>query len=142
MSHISDCVAALATDKFPNVVPGWPRAEHDREVRAEITCLDCGCVDHQTRTMKGTPEPPDFDDWCENCGSCHVKGRIFDDAELDDQVNEFGTWACDCCGSGLAGARFAVTGLPENPAENEDYITYEVCIDCYYFIVNGEELES
>lgn len=141
MTTISECVETLSTEQFPYLVTGWPRKERYREVRAEIECQDCGHNSVDRFSMRGEPEPSDFQDWCDECGSHNVEGKIIDDEELEDKIDEFSRSNCDCCGTDLAGARYAVTGLPANPSENHDYIPYEVCAECYFYIATGEELE-
>lgn len=141
MSHISDCVDALSNDSYPQLVPGWPRFEHEREVTAEMDCQSCGHHFTDINRMKGEPEPSDFDSWCPECGSTNVVGRIQDEEELDDRIAEFSWSSCDCCGTNLGGSRYAVTGLPADPSSDSSYVPYETCEECYYLIATGEELE-
>lgn len=58
--------------------------------------------------------------------------------EKVSEVDEFGQYACDCCGTGLAGARYKMTALPDNPRDDKRYAALEVCQDCYVYLVNGD----
>ena len=62
------------------------------------------------------------------------------DAERDNasEVEEFSSECCDCCGTGLAGARHKMTALPADPSEDKRYNTLGVCQDCYLFLVNDD----
>lgn len=141
----ADYVAALATEKFPHLVPGWPRENFRRQAEAKWECQSCWHVWFETAWVTGKVSEDDFED--NYCPACDAEGdevsivEIVDDENPGDQLDEFSNTTCDCCGTGLAGARYAVTGLPPDPSTNPDYILYAVCEDCFFYIVNGEELE-
>lgn len=39
MSHVTGCVDKLSQGEFGNLVPGWPRKERYREVRADTEAM-------------------------------------------------------------------------------------------------------
>ena len=66
----------------------------------------------------------------------HWVGRQRDENEDRDNLG-FSHIECDLCGA-LPGDRHAVTALPENPADNPDYIPLSVCEVCMYYIASGD----
>ncbi|NCC40911.1 MAG: hypothetical protein EOM21_15980 [Gammaproteobacteria bacterium] len=112
---------------FPNISLGWPAAEHgvewDDEKAYAAYLEECAFSDE---------EAAPFEVW--------MNGDRQADLEELEGADDLGFRhsSCDLCGSFLEGDRYAATALPENPAENPDYIPLEVCGDCLYFIANGD----
>lgn len=72
------------------------------------------------------------------CGWPHDEYVRRHTPESEDESLGF-TWSCcELCGA-MPGERYAVTALPPNPAENRDYVSFEVCGDCLNYVANGEE---
>lgn len=104
-------------EDFPQIVPGWPAEEigasfddyieHWKDVLDDLTEDDA------------PPVIPPYIQWRDA------------KYEARDGYNEFSFAPCDHCGTHLGGARYEATALPENPAENRDYIALEICSDCY-----------
>ncbi len=68
----------------------------------------------------------------DKCGECPE--------EQDESIGDEGyfSWsACDCCGSGLGGTRYAAHGIDANG----DIVHLNVCQDCVWYITYGEEPE-
>ena len=72
---------------------------------------------------------------------CYAEWREVERSNASE-VEEFSTERCDCCGTGLAGSRYKMTALPDNPAEDKRYTSLEVCQDCYLFQVNDDLPEN
>ena len=109
---------------FPQLVCGWPDEEHgitwDGYIEHLISMLE-GMSD-------GDPLPTlTFQAW---------KDMRRDEDEDSDNLS-FCWEECDLC-SAVAGNRHAATALPDNPAENHDYVALSVCQDCLCFIANGD----
>lgn len=120
-----DTIERNTPANYPHLACGWPDEEHgithsayvEAAIR-ELEELDDGA------DIK--PWPP-FEQW------------LVEMREIDSGRDDLGfSWNdCDLCG-GLAGDRHAVTALPDNPAENHDYVALSVCGDCLCFIANGD----
>lgn len=103
---------------------GWPAEE-----------IDAGFDDY-IEHFKGV-----LDDMCEGDAPPEIPPYLeWRDAriEMHDGDLGFSNMACDLCLTALGGERYAVTALPENPAENPDYLALEVCQDYLMWIANGE----
>ena len=118
-----DTIERNTPEGFPHLACGWPDEEHgitwDSYICDLIKKLECW--------DEGEPKPhlPLFEEW--------VEGRREEDRDdLGFSWND-----CDLCG-GLAGDRHAVTALPDNPAENHDYVALSVCNSCLMYIANGD----
>jgi hypothetical protein len=124
----SEWISSLREFKgFPHISLGWPMQEYgvepDDEKAYEEYREECEFNDE---------EPAPFDAW--------MKGdRAADLEELDGKDDLGFMWSnCDLCNSGLGGDRYAATALPENPAENRDYVPLEICVDCLCWVANGD----
>jgi hypothetical protein len=63
------------------------------------------------------------------------------DAQENDELPDEGGISrhpCECCGSGLAGTRYAAHGFDAHDELNH----LEVCVDCLCYIANGDEPET
>ncbi len=120
-----DTIERNTPEGYPNLTCGWPDEEHgithsvyiDRAIMA-LEDLDDGT---------DIPQFSTFENW----------KRDRRDELPDRDYLGFSHLTCDLCGA-LAGDRYAVTALPENPAENHDYVALSICGDCLYFIANGD----
>lgn len=125
--------AGVCALPYKNLVCGWPDEEHDDMTHGAYlrwcqSRMD-GIID-RTPPYSNVPSEvtfPTFKGW--------RKAKRNEDGRGD---LGFSTVECDLCGA-LPGDRYAVTALPDNPAENDDYVALEVCGDCLMFIANGEE---
>ena len=80
---------------------------------------------------------------CESCGLGDVESM--DDPAYDGASEGHFSWrACDSCGSGLGGDRFAAHGcIAESVEAARDAAIehFDVCADCLMFHANGDEPE-
>ncbi len=104
---------------------GWPDEEHGITHNAYVEAAMRELED--LNDGADIPQFPTFENW---------KKTQRDEDEDRDNLG-FSSLRCDLCG-GLAGDRHAVTALPDNPAENHDYVALSVCGDCLCFIANGD----
>lgn len=88
--------------------------------------------------LDGLDEGEDIPDFS---APCYAEWREAE-REKVSEVDEFGQYACDCCGTGLAGARYKMTALPPDPSEDKRYAALEVCTDCFMYLVNGDMPED
>jgi len=120
-----DTIERNTSERFPHLVCGWPDEEHGITHNAYV---EAAMVELEDLEDGEDVQPwPSFEQWKTERRS------------VDEYRDELGfSWDdCDLCG-GLAGDRHAVTALPDNPAENHDYVALSVCGDCLYFIANGD----
>lgn len=120
-----DTIERNTPTNCPHLSCGWPDEEHDITWDNYINELICR-LEHWG---EGEPEPylPPFEAW---------KDMRRDEDQDRDNLG-FSWNDCDLCG-GLAGDRHAVTALPNNPAENHDYVALSVCNSCLMYIANGD----
>ena len=120
-----DTIERNTPTNYPHLSCGWPDEEHgitwDSYICDLIKKLECW--------DEGEPKPhlPLFEEWKD-------MRRSVD--EYRDDLG-FSHIRCELCGS-APGDRHAVTALPDNPAENHDYVALSVCGDCLCFIANGD----
>ena len=133
-TNVESFLQSCAGSGLPHIVPG--ALDEELGITWE-TYLDY-CRTLYDELLDGLDDGEDvpefaalsFTEWCE--------------AERSNasEVEEFSTNCCDCCGTGLAGARYKMTALPDNPAEDKRYTPLEVCQDCYLFLVNDDLPEN
>ena len=117
-----------------HLVMGWPREYHYRTVVGRWSCPRCRDGWTEELSSEGTFEDDDFtDNLCPTCGHEGVL-TIEDEDECSDELG-FSAMACECCGSPLAGDRFAVTLHHSDPDLS---MPYRVCQDCLMYIANGD----
>ena len=120
-----DTIERNTPERFPHLVCGWPDEEHgithNAYVEAAIRELE------DLEDGDDVKPWPSFEQW-------KVERRLVD--EYRDELG-FSTLRCELCGS-APGDRHAVTALPDNPAENHDYVALSVCNSCIMYIANGE----
>ena len=109
---------------LPQLACGWPDEEHgitwDGYIEHLITMLE--------GMNEGDPLPTlTFQAW----------KNMRREEDEDRDLLGFCWEECDLCGA-LAGNRYAVTALPDNPAENHDYVALSVCKDCLYYTASGD----
>lgn len=120
-----DTIERNTPTNYPSLVCGWPDEEHGithstyiYRATLQIEDLDDGA---------DIPQFPTFENW---------KKTQRDEDEDRDELG-FSTLRCELCGS-APGDRHAVTALPDNPAENHDYVALSVCNSCLMYIANGD----
>ena len=118
-------IATNTPQGYPQLVCGWPDEEHDITWGRYIEHLQ-GLLDDLD---EGDPLPT-FETFK------HWVWRQRDENEDRDNLG-FSHIECDLCGA-LPGDRHAVTALPENPADNHDYLPLSVCEHCMCFVANGD----
>jgi hypothetical protein len=109
---------------FPNIVCGWPAEEIGTGFDDYIEHFK-GVLDDM-REGDAPPVIPPYLEWRD--------AKI----EKHDGNLGFSNSACELCGTHLGGDRYAATALPENMAENRDYVALEVCSHCLMWLANGE----
>lgn len=138
MSKFTDTVARN-TPKGTHLCCGWPAEEFRQEKTAEWVCNACEHRWHETITGHNVVRG-DFDD--SECGECGetLETRIVEIEDETDYSDELGFSheECDTCGA-LAGDRYAVTALPDDPKQRDNYYALKCCGDCLQWIANGEE---
>ena len=120
-----DTIERNTSEHYPHLVCGWPDEEHGITHNAYV---EAAMVELEDLEDGEDVQPwPSFEQWKTERRS------------VDEYRDELGfSWDdCDLCG-GLAGDRHAVTALPDNPAENHDYVALSVCGDCLCFVANGD----
>ena len=120
-----DTIERNTSEHYPHLVCGWPDEEHGITHNAYV---EAAMVELEDLEDGEDVKPwPSFEQW--------KTGR----RSVDEYRVELGfSWGdCDLCG-GLAGDRHAVTALPDNPAENHDYVALSVCNSCIVYIANGD----
>lgn len=120
-----DTIERNTPEGFTHLACGWPDEEHGITWDNYINELIC----RLERWGEGEPEPylPPFEAW---------KDMRRDEDQDRDNLG-FSWNDCELCGS-APGDRHAVTALPDNPAENHDYVALSVCGDCLCFVANGD----
>ena len=132
MSKFTDTVARNTPEDFPQLVTGWPDAEHGFTWYAYC--------DWAKELIDELPDGSDigqfqtFKEWLET-------KREERQNQSDGDDLGFSHHSCDLCGA-FPGDRYAVTALPDNPADNRDYVALSVCQDCLCYIANGDEPED
>ena len=118
VKHWLDTTERNTPTNYPHLVCGWPDEEHGATWVNYIDCL----ITMLEGMDEGDPLPTlTFEAW-----------------RNEDRDNLGFSWNdCDLCGS-AAGDRHAVTALPDNPAENHDYVALSVCNSCLMYIANGD----
>jgi hypothetical protein len=118
---------------FPTIVPGWPDAEENltHEDYLEWALEQAQDMVGETDENEDVVLKPilSYRTWVE-------RGR----EDVCDDI-EFSHLPCDLCGDHLGGARHKMSALPENPAENQDFISLEVCSSCLMYALYDEEPE-
>ena len=120
-----DTIERNTSEHYPHLVCGWPDEEHGITHNAYV---EAAMVELEDLEDGEDVKPwPSFEQWKTERRS------------VDEYRDELGfSWDdCDLCG-GLAGDRHAVTALPDNPAENHDYVALSVCNSCIVYIANGD----
>lgn len=120
-----DTIERNTSEHYPHLVCGWPDEEHGITHNAYV---EAAMVELEDLEDGEDVQPwPSFEQWKTERRS------------VDEYRDELGfSWDdCDLCG-GLAGDRHAVTALPDNPAENHDYVALSVCNSCIVYIANGD----
>ena len=118
-----DTIERNTPEGFTHLACGWP----DEDQGITWDSYICDLIEKLECWGEGESKPylPLFDEWKE--------GR----REEDLDTLGFYWENCPLCGS-APGDRHAVTALPDNPAENHDYVALSVCGDCLYYIANGD----
>jgi len=112
-------------DKFPELVCGWPDAEHGITHSAYV--VNCIEVLEDLEEGQDAPVLGSYKEW--------VERQREDNPERDDLG--FSNLPCEICGA-LAGDRYAVTAFPSPIGDGTDYIPLEVCDCCLLYIANGD----
>jgi len=80
--------------------------------------------------------------FCSGCQECldghdicceHKALYMLDKGEIVDE-GHFSWSACDACGGGLGGDRYAAHGV----TANREIIHFEICQDCLLYMANGD----
>ncbi len=120
-----DTIERNTPTNYPNLSCGWPDDMHG--ISHEFYRDEALGAVEGTEDGADIPQFPTFENW---------KQDRRDEAPDRDDLG-FSWDDCDLCG-GLAGDRHAVTALPDNPAENHDYVALSVCNSCLMYIANGD----
>ena len=120
----------LTATGFPNVVPGVMDADAGITHRAYLEEIE----ELVTRRIWNTDDDKDV-----NLGEI----QSFDEWKRERRENvtehiEFSYCTCDLCGTTLGGGRHYVTALPEDTRTNDNYVSYTVCDNCYFYVCNGD----
>ena len=120
-----DTIERNTPTNHQNLVCGWPDEEHGITHSAYVEAAMMELEDLEDG--EDVKPWPSFEQW-------KVERRSVD--EYRDELG-FSHIRCELCGS-AAGDRHAVTALPDNPAENHDYVALSVCNSCLIYIANGD----
>ena len=120
----------LTATGFPNVVPGVMDADVGITHRAYLEEIE----ELVTRRIWDTDDDKDV-----NLGEI----QSFDEWKRERRENvtehiEFSYCTCDLCGTSIGGSRHYVTALPTDPSTNDNYVSYTVCDNCYFYVCNGD----
>ena len=126
MSEFTDTIERNTPEDYPHLVCGWPDEKHGITWYAYCDWAKDLIDELEEGSSIGTFQT--FQEW---------KEMKRDEDEERDNLG-FCREECDLCGA-LAGDRYAVTALPDNPAINRDYVALEVCNLCIMWIANGQE---
>lgn len=130
MSECSERQKAFMDDVANSVPEGWNigLGSTDEHIGATYNEYIQHCVDVLEALDEGADAPVfiSFIDWRD-------KQREEHDDDLGFARND-----CECCGTSMAGQRYAATALPPNPVENKDYIALEICQNCLLYVANGD----
>ena len=120
-----DTIERNTPEGFTHLACGWPDEEHGITHSAYVLAF----IEEMEDLNDGAdiPQFPTFENW--------KRDRRSVDEYRDDLG--FSHMKCDLCGS-APGDRHAVTALPDNPAENHDYVALSVCKDCLYYTASGD----
>lgn len=120
-----DTIERNSPTNYPNLVYGWPDEEHGITHGAYVLAF----IDEMEELDDGAdiPQFPTFENW--------KRDRRSVDKYRDNLG--FSHIRCELCGA-APGDRHAVTALPDNPAENHDYVALSVCGDCLQWVANDE----
>ena len=120
-----DTIERNTPTNCPHLSCGWPDEEHGITHNAYVEAAIRELEDPEDGD--DVKPWPSFEQW-------KVERRSVD--EYRDDLG-FSTIRCELCGS-APGDRHAVTALPDNPAENHDYVALSVCNSCLMYIANGD----
>ena len=123
---------------FPRLVLGWPLREYGITMDEDQAYEEY--LDEHDRDPEDTPGAMNSDDSYRPYTRDEWQEKVRQPQLEDTQETGLGfSWDdCDLCRSSLGGERYAATALPENPAENSDYVPLSVCQDCLMFLANGD----
>lgn len=129
-ANVEAACSTYAVRGFPNIVPG---SMDEEEGITHDAYLDY-CRDLYDELLNGIDPGEDAPEFA---ALSFVEWRDMKREEVVE-TDDFNIYPCDCCGTGLAGARHKMTALPDDPSTDSRYVPLEVCSDCYLYLVNGD----
>lgn len=126
VKDLIDTIERNTPTNFPHLACGWPDEEHG--------------ITHSVYIDRATMALEDLDDGTDIPQFSTFENWKRYQRDQDEELDNLGfSWDdCDLC-CAKAGNRHAATALPDNPAENPDYVALSVCNSCIMYIANGEE---